>query len=131
MHSRQSGVLSVSNNIHTRLKIVVTCSTCLSARSRVVSSRFGGARERCPGRALLWRTYGGRTRISRRYMRALTQTNARARGYSRGVRECARIFLIRMMLRASREGSRGALRPGPGPGPGPVQPLMKITPACL
>jgi len=47
-------------------------------------------------------------------MRALTQTNARMRGYSHGVRECAQIFLIRMMLRASREGSRGAPA-GPGP----------------
>lgn len=62
--------------------------------------------------------YGGRTRISRRYMRALTQTNARARGYSRGVRECARTFLIRMMLRASREGSRGASA-GAGAGAAP------------
>lgn len=50
-------------------------------------------------------------------MRALTQTNARARGYSRGVRGCARMFLIRMMLRASREGSRGASA-GTGAGAG-------------
>lgn len=86
-------------------------SACLSLSVSYSLPRFGNVEEHYYGRR-----YGGRTRISRRYMRALTQTNARARGYSRGVRECARMFLIRMMLRASREGSRGAPA-GPVPAP--------------
>jgi len=58
-------------------------------------------------------------------MRTLTQTNARARGRASEVfaRECARMFLIRMMLGIAR--AHAALRPRP------VQPLMKITPGSF
>lgn len=74
------------------------------------------ARENVYRRMLL--DYSGRTRISRRYMRTLTQTNDCARGDSH---ECESVFLIRMMLSIAR--AHAALRP--------VRLLMKITPASF